>query len=367
MQGQWQGYFRGKNSGFAVLDLDDCGDHFEGHVVAWNDKLLPAIIMPIKTKDKNLLQDLELEVIALHPESGDVLTRDQLEAIERKVAIPVSLTVRLELRARSILAKWETPIGTKGRVVLHPSAADRPSKYLPDPSITTWDEFKSYAINLEPDQHIFRGQSSTWRLRTSFHRTKRKDLLPFINKDIPALHRSLTAKTKHVFNLNNALENGAFWNLIQHHGYPTPLLDWSNSPFVAAYFAFRSKSRNTKNAANARIFMFNRKAWCKDFNQLQKVVVAKPHFSILEALAIENDRAIPQQSLSSITNVDDIESYIQLRELQQSTQYLKVIDLSFTQRDEILRELGMMGITAGSLFPGLDGACEEARNKFFGY
>lgn len=113
--------------------------------------------------------------------------------------------------------------------------------------------------------------------------------------------------------------------------------------------------------------MFDRKAWCTDFNQLQKVAIAKPHFSILEALAIENDRAIPQQSLSSITNVDDIESYIHLREMENSTEYLKVIDLPFTQRGEILRELGMMGITAGSLFPGLDRACEEARNKFFGY
>jgi hypothetical protein len=32
---------------------------------------------------------------------------------------------------------------------------------------------------------------------------------------------------------------------------------------------------------------------------------------LLDALAIENTRMIPQQALSTITNVDDIESYIQ--------------------------------------------------------
>jgi hypothetical protein len=30
-----------------------------------------------------------------------------------------------------------------------------------------------------------------------------------------------------------------------------------------------------------------------------------------------------------------------------------------------MRELALMGITAGSLFPGLDGACEELRERLF--
>jgi hypothetical protein len=187
-----------------------------------------------------------------------------------------------------------------------------------------------------------------------------------MKRDIPTLHRALSAQTKHVFNLADALQNGAFWNLIQHHGYPTPLLDWSESPFVAAYFAFRAGRSRRSDGESVRIFKFDRNAWCSDYNQLQNVA-GRPHFSILEALAIENQRAVPQQALSSVTNVDDIETYIRFRETERATPYLQVFDLPYAERESVLQELGMMGITAGSLFPGLDGACEELRPRFFGY
>jgi hypothetical protein len=114
-----------------------------------------------------------------------------------------------------------------------------------------------------------------------------------------------------------------------------------------------------------RIFVFDKLQWCMDFNQLQKLSPARPHFSILDALAINNPRMVPQHALSSVTNVDDIESYIKQRETEQGKTYLQVVDLPASERRLILQELSLMGITAGSLFPGIDGACMQLRARFF--
>jgi hypothetical protein len=170
-----------------------------------------------------------------------------------------------------------------------------------------------------------------------------------------------------VFNLSVADENGAFFNLVQHHGYPTPLLDWSYSPYVAAFFAYRSiTNEDARRAApddKVRILVLDQHQWRADFNQLVQLLAATPHVSIGEFMAIENERMIPQQSASTVTNVDDIESYIRSKEEAAGKTYLSAVDLPVRDRCQVVRELRLMGITAGSLFPGLDGACEEIKER----
>ena len=62
-----------------------------------------------------------------------------------------------------------------------------------------------------------------------------------------------------------------------------------------------------------------------------------------------------------------IETYIQQMGIKfgHGQPYLTAIDLPTLERPEVFRELGHMGLTAGSLFPGFDGACEELKEKNF--
>lgn len=78
-----------------------------------------------------------------------------------------------------------------------------------------------------------------------------------------------------------------------------------------------------------------------------------------------NERLMPQQALSALTNVDDVESYIKFIENTRQRQYINAIDIPVKERETVMKELALMGITAGSLYPGLDGACEELRERLF--
>jgi hypothetical protein len=84
-----------------------------------------------------------------------------------------------------------------------------------------------------------------------------------------------------------------------------------------------------------------------------------------QPLATNNPRAVPQQSISAITNLDDIEDFCSLMEQMKGKTFLSAIDLPASERPTVMHELALMGITAGSLFPGIEGACRQLRERFF--
>ena len=115
------------------------------------------------------------------------------------------------------------------------------------------------------------------------------------------------------------------------------------------------------------MFIFDLGEWEKDFNQVLNLINPYKHVSVGEFLAIENERMIPQQAVTTFTNIDDIETYILQCGIQKGKKYLTAIDIPLSERSEVIRELTYMGLQAGALFPGLDGVCEELKERNFQY
>lgn len=370
MKGQWIGSYTGTNKGEIVVNVDERQSTFEGmaYVNDGNDSL-PNLAAFFKTSNKNQETTFRTSFIApINPHTGTTDSWDNLSGFFGKdIVIPKHADVTAIWTETTLKMSWTTDIGTSGSCELPCSKANGDSELVPRPEVCDWESFKKFVSNLERRRLLFRGQNEPWRLRTSFHRSGRANLHRFLNEDIQILHKHLSARTRHVFNLGAPNENGAFFNLVQHHGYPTPLLDWTYSPYVAAFFAYRGITNQSAAKAaetdKVRIYIFDQTQWKDDLPQMQQLLHSGPHLSIGEFMAIENERMIPQQAASTVTNIDDIESYVKFHERAERT-YLFAIDLPVSERKTVIQELSYMGITAGALFPGLDGACELRERNF---
>jgi hypothetical protein len=319
ISGQWLGRYGGTSSGTLLIDLDDMGAHFEGRVCAYEDNTaLPSILMSIKTTEIAASFCVRLKLFPIDPRTSEPTTWNQLVPLFPNVVFPDYADADFSLGGQTLKVSCRTNIETFGSAEITRSRPNAPTEYEPLPDVTNWEQFKAYVGRLEYRRYIFRGQDKPLRLRTSFHRTGRSDLTRFLTEDVKTLHRHLSLRTSHVFNLNIADENGAFLNLVQHHGYPTPLLDWTFSPFVGAFFAYHGLKNSEASRANdtekIRMFIFDQKEWRERYPQIPKLTPLRPHFSVLEFIAMDNERMIPQQSISTVTNIDDIESYIRSAE-----------------------------------------------------
>ena len=376
MKGQWIGKYLRDNSisGTLVVNLDERKTNYTGAAYAYDDQpSLPCTYVNISTQNKRSNIHIDhCQLIPIHPQTGDPTPWIQLRSLyPPSVIFADCADIDINLSNGKLNVQWKTNIGQNNSVELKQLQDEDESEYKPIEHVCDWKSFKDFINKMFSDdsnnrKYIFRGQNNQKRLRTGFHRTRRADLRRFQIEDIKMLHRQLSQRTGHIFDLEKPEEYGAFLNLVQHHGYPTPLLDWTFSPFVGAFFAYHKtpKYDALKSKTKVRIFIFDKEAWENNFIKYIKLEAGRLHISMLEFLAIDNQRLIPQQSISMSTNVDDIETFIHSFE-NEKNKYLQVIDLPISERNTVMNELTQMGITAGSLFPGIEGTCEALKEQNF--
>jgi FRG domain-containing protein len=242
MKGQWIGRYSGTFAGQLVINVDERQDHYQG--IAYlidDDSTSPRVAVRFRTPNKN--HELVLranQINVFDPRNQQIATQDVVQQHFPGWAMPTFVDAEISWTDHELRVLSTTNIGRTTNCMIQRESPDRASD-LPARS-ACWEEFKQYVATLADRNLLFRGQSQPWRLRTSFHRHGRANVMRFQEEDFLELYKQLSARTKHVFNLLNPDEYGAFLNLIQHHGYPTPILDWTYSPYVAAFFAYRGVS-----------------------------------------------------------------------------------------------------------------------------
>lgn len=371
MDGQWLGKIEGELVGSLRVELEDRGENFRGHAYLFYDSEhdLPGFQFDLnieKVQPKTGVAD----TIYLYPKGGEMTRADRLRA-ENDIAerfnerMPQRLHFGFSLESGSLKIEWSSMDQQQiGSVNLTKTDLNAPSLAEARDDLKSWDDFRRWAIVQKPRRYIFRGQARPLKLVSSFHRTWRTDLLAWVQDDVSTLFGAVIDKINYPLRLGDLSHNAAIWNILQHHGYPTPLLDWTFSPFVAAYFAFQDRAFIEN--VSPRIYIFDQAEWDKRYGMRAFIAEpAPPQLVVMESLAIGNPRSGPQQALSTVTNIADVEAFIRSREDADGQSYLTVCDIPADEKDRIIRELELMGITYGSLFPGLDGICRDMRDRNF--
>ncbi|MCK9420395.1 MAG: hypothetical protein M0R70_13575 [Nitrospirae bacterium] len=193
------------------MNIDERSSHYQG--VAYlneTNKTLPSTAAWFHTENKNKNFQFRTDLILPIDPPGIPTSADKIrDHYTENVGISNYADVNGSWESDSLKLSWTTNSGTKGNCTLPLSMADKPSELVAQNK--EWGAFKEYVASLEGRRFLFRGQNKPWRLRTSFHRANRADLTRFLNEDIQVLHKHLSARTKHVFNLENPNENGAFF------------------------------------------------------------------------------------------------------------------------------------------------------------
>ena len=254
-------------------------------------------------------------------------------------------------------------------------------------NIQSWDEFENQLQGLwqlknyegtkysDSADFLFRGQpNAEWSLSTTLERVMHSNKIDMVSYYFLMKHAKSRIET---FTGNNwelpdvqkystwlaepelwigelpALEYMAY---LRHHGFPSPLLDWSMSPFVAAYFAFRDVSSEAKSVA---IF-----AYSETPEDGKLIANTGPNITCLMPDIKTDRRHFLQQSTYTICTEKDKNTrhYCSHEEVfargAQRQDLLWKFILPSTERRNALKKLDTYNINAYSIFQSEDSIIE---------
>ena len=267
----------------------------------------------------------------------------------------------------------------------------------------TWDACLKMLLSLGDDDVLYRGHSCyDWRLSSTLERTLEENSKSFDERKYDLMHsnaadsqtenwasdveRTLLQRFRQqalsfdIPNLPPLWDRLGWWEVMQHHGAPTRLLDWTTSPFIGLWFAAEHHdkgdmalwiySRNTASLNLAKAMEEVRSTTGYELpddrqlqNQLIELVITGDWTAVLVPIKPRQfQRAVAQQSVLTVSPrigvARDVDWWI--REKKLATR----IRIKAAWKPRIQAACHSMGLTRVTLFRDLDSLGPAIRQDF---
>lgn len=257
-------------------------------------------------------------------------------------------------------------------------------------TLPSWEKFVSWINRLESNNYIWRGQRrADWKLQSTWDRIMAARGEVMYPSAVIADHLTrfkLASRGRRGPSPPAIQSENEWWALGQHHGLATPLLDWTSSPFAAAFFAFMEPDSEgqTEHRAIWGLHRFslvyrvgellNEEKAKADANRialtqrghgpdtLVYALLATPPQAQIEMVipqSDENQRLVSQSGLFTRTPSGlPIEEWMKKNFPKDRSEGYVLVKLLVPNQDrvEALRMLNRMNINHSTMFPDLDGA-----------
>lgn len=257
--------------------------------------------------------------------------------------------------------------------------------------VNSWAEFETVvAPHLEkgPDgPYIFRGQSnSSWKLESSLARALKTIEITDESKALHLESKIFRHFREHAIIFHEDAKHFdrsdllMWWELMQHYGAPTRLLDWAASPYVALYFAInenfdvdgcvycmdmahvnwiQSSRAGNSGFSNKQAFEEIRKSISEEQHEDSVIAVGSPLPTQRMAAQHSNLLAASKILIDYKEFVDDV-VFSKVANREASHSVFKKIIINKDAKLKFLGSLYYMNISPKTLFPGLDGLGKSA-------
>jgi hypothetical protein len=233
--------------------------------------------------------------------------------------------------------------------------------------VDSWSDFGELlfgtsSIVVNPNDYLWRGQGrAVWSLKSRLDRMTPRVSVGSRDRQLKEFMHAMRGNgiSKPPFPTESLADIDRWWSIGQHYGLATPFIDWTASPFIAAFFALANKGdapkRNEanvdrRNADDRAVFALRRSFLDRE----------KAEIRTIEVYSDDNPRLIAQAGSFTQTNKtgESVEHLIRRTSVHGPGMQLLKIIMPGEVRRVGLWALSQMNINHNTLFPDTMGAAQ---------